>query len=313
MSTLLLPRAAVARHLDALALLMEMREAFVTHARQPPPAPTLLQVPVPGGTSARLSLPGTLPGLPACSVRLRTGGSDVVHLYDLGTGALLAVMDAGHLSAVRLGVVGALAADVLARQDARRVALLGVGPHLSLQLKSLRMVRSLQHVRVYDADLARAVEFGARMYDALQLPVRPAGSVEEAVEDADLVLCVQPAGEPWLHPGMLRAGTHVTVLDAEGRGGAGLSAPLLRQSTFFCDDRRVNAERGAPADVGLGTEAIHAELGEVLTGARPGRTDPGQITLFGSVGLPFQELVTAWFAYQGALHDDDVPRVTLGA
>ena len=310
MSTLLLPRTAVARRMDALALLTEMREAFLTDARHRPPDPAAL---TPPGL-------GRLEGLPACSMRVRgprsgagTVASDVVHLYDPASGALLAVLDAAHLSTLRLGVVGALAADALARQDASRVALLGAGPLASLQLKNLRLVRSLQHVRVYDPDMARAVAFGARMYDVLRLPVRPAGSVEEAVEDADIVVVMQSAHEPWLHPGMLRPGTHVTTLGLEAGAGAGLAAPLLRQSTFFSDDRQVAATHGALAAVGLGAEAVHAELGEVLAGARPGRTEPGQITLFGSVGVPFQELVAAWHAYQGARLDDDVRRVDFGA
>lgn len=307
MSTLLLGRSDVPRHVDALTLLAELRDAFRTEVEHRPAEPARLEASVPD--RARVTLPGSLWGLPAYSVRLRSsrpGGavdsSDVVHLYAVETGALLAVMDRGALAAMCTGLLGALAADVLARPDASRVALIGTGAAASLQLKSLRLVRSLQHVRVHDEDLARAVEFSSRMYQALNLPVRPAESVEEAVEDADIVVLARASREPYLFPGMLRGGTHVTVLGTDAQDWTGLSAGLVRQSTFVCDQRDAAVAR-------LGGEALPVELGEVLAGTRPGRSDAAQVTLFGAVGLPFQEVVMAWHVYQGARLDESVQRV----
>ncbi|WPB77949.1 ornithine cyclodeaminase family protein [Archangium violaceum] len=320
MSTLLLARSDVVRHMEALTLLSEMREAFRADAEHRTAEPQRARAPLHDKGSALVVFPGTLPGIPAYTVKVHAkfpGRSPaiqgVVQLHDLETGALLAMLDSGHLTALRTGVVGALAADVLARQDASRVALIGAGAQASMQLKSLRLVRSLNHVRVFDVDTARAVEFSTRMYHALNLPVRPAMSVEEAVEDADIVITTTPSREPFLFPGMLRGGAHVTALGADEPGKAELSAGLLRQSTFFCDHRALNVAMGAPAGVGLGEDIIHAELGEVLAGGKSGRTDAGQVTLFGSVGLPFQDLVAAWHVYQGARHDDSVRRVDFSA
>ena len=67
------------------------------------------------------------------------------------------------------------------------------------------------------------------------------------------------------------------------------------------------------ASAGLGEASIHAELGEILAGLRPGRTSPEQLTLFCTVGLPFQDLAAAWHVYQAALGDEDVRRVDFGA
>jgi alanine dehydrogenase len=320
MSTLLLSRTDVLRSMEALSLLEEMRAAFRVDAERRLAEPQLLRSSLPGQADLEVAFPGTLPGIAASSVKVQTRASGptasrqgVVHLHELETGALLAILDAGPLTALRTGVVGALAADVLARPESSRVALLGAGPLASMQLKSLRLVRSLQHVRVYDEDMARSVDFATRMYPALNLPVRPALSVEEAVEDADIVVIAMAAREPFLLPGMLRGGTHVTVLEADAPGLVALSAGLLRQSTFFCDHRALNATLGAPAGVGLGAELIQVELGEVLAGKKPGRGDAGQVTVFGSVGPPFQDLVAAWHAYQGARGDDSVRRMDFGA
>ena len=287
--------------------------------------PFLLRSAPPGQAVLELAFPGLLPGIEATSVRVRgsapvggpAGGPGarhgVVHLYARETGALLAILDAGHLTALRTGVVGALAADVLARPESSRVALLGAGPAASLQLKSLRLVRSLQHVRVYDENPARSLELAGRLYSALNLPMRPALSVEEAVEDADIVLITMAAPEPFLLPGMLRGGTHVTVGEPEAPGLATVSAGLLRQSLVVGDHRALHASLGVAASVGLGAEVLHAELGEILAGVRPGRGDAGQVTVFSSVGLPFQDLVAAWHVYLGARGDDTVPRVDFGA
>jgi len=312
MSTLLLTRTDVQRSMEALTLLEEMREAFRADAARRDAEPQSVQAAPHAAGLVRVSFPGTLPGIPAYTVKLQTVSSGgppasrgVVHLHALDTGALLAVLDAGHLLALGTGVVGALASDVLARPDASRVALIGAGPQASMQLKSLRLVRSLQHVRVYDEDAARAVEFAARMYKALNLPVRPALSVEEAVEDADLVITATSAREPLLFPGMLRGGTHVTAVGADGPGRAELSAGLLRQSSFFCDHPAWSSL--------LGETPVPTALGEVLAGTKPGRRDAAEVTVFGAVGPPWQDLIAAWHVYQGARGDDAARRVDFEA
>ena len=80
-----------------------------------------------------------------------------------------------------------------------------------------------------------------------------------------------------------------------------MSTDLLRSSLFVCDDRELAVSMGAAGGAGVGGEVIDAELGEVIAGVHPGRTEPSQITIFGSVGLAFQDLVVAWLAYQEAL------------
>jgi ornithine cyclodeaminase len=320
MRTLLLTRSDVSRNLQALTLLADMREAFRTDALARTVAPQRARAPLHAEGTALVLFPGSLPGIPAYSVKVHAkfpGQSPaiqgVMQLNDLATGALLAVMDSGHLTAVRTGVVGALAADVLARPDASRVALIGAGLQSVLQLKQLRLVRSLSHARVYDTDFARALAFATRMYNELNLPVRVAESIAEAVEDADIVVAATWSRQAFLHPGMVRPGTHITTLGADEPGKAEVSAELLRQSLFLCDHRGLAVSTGAAGAVGLGEDAIHAELGEVIAGMKPGRTSPEQVTVFGSVGLPFQDLAAAWHVYQAAQHDEAVQGVDFGA
>lgn len=313
MATLVLTHADVARHLNGLYLLADLREAFRTDALARTVGAQRARAPLPTGGTVFTSLPGSLPGVPAFSVRVgsRFPGQapserDFIQLFDLLTGELLAVMEAGHLTAMRAAAVGAVASDVLAREGAARVALIGAGPQAALHLKCLRLVRSLAHVRVFDPDTALAAHLSARMFSTLSLPTHAAGSVSEAVEDADIVITTGSAREGVLLPELVRPGTHITLgTDEPSRTQA--PAALLERAAFFCDSRALAVAAGLLPD-----DAIRAELGDVIAGTRPGRTSPEEITVFSELGMPFQDLAAAWQVYQAAREDEEVRRVDFG-
>ena len=320
MSTLLLRRTDVARYLDGLLMLGDLREAFRADALGRSVAPQRAGAPIHAAGSAMVLFPGCLPGVPAYSVKVHAkfpGQSPaiqgVVQLHDLASGELLAVMDSGHLTAVRTAATAALAADVLARPDAKRVAFIGAGAQAAIGLKTLRLVRTLERVSVYDTDMPRAFAFAQRMYQQLQLPVRQADSVAEAVADADIVVCATWSREPFLEPHMLAPGTHVTSLGADEPGKAELSRALLERARVVCDHRGLALSMGAVGNVGLGEGAIHAELGEVLAGLKPGRTRADELTVFSCVGLPFTDLAAAWSVYLAAREDPELQRLDFHA
>ena len=99
---------------------------------------------------------------------------------------------------------------------------------------------------------------------------------------------------------MVRDGVHITAVGADEPAKGEVHADLIASSLFVCDDRDLAVRGGAIGGAGLGPEAIHAELGEVIAGVKPGRTRPEQITIFGSVGLAFQDLAAAWQVYNRA-------------
>ncbi|KFE66032.1 ornithine cyclodeaminase family protein [Hyalangium minutum] len=310
MSTLVLTRSDVSRNLQALTLLEDLREAFRVDALARTVAPQRTRVPLHAEGTAMVLFPGSLPGVPAYSVTVsgRFPSSTpplqgTLQLHDLATGALLAVMDSAHLSAVRTGVVGALGTEVLSRPDASRVALLGAGSRAVLQLKSMRLVRTLSQAFVYDENFEQAAALAMRMYQELKLPVRAVDSVAEAVAEADIIVA-GAGGRATLPPELIRPGMHITALGADEQDKVELSPELLARATVVCDHR----------GLALLTEAsIRAELGEIIAGMRPGRTSPEQITLFCMVGLPFQDLAAAWHVYQGAQGDEEVRRVDFSA
>lgn len=301
--TLVLTRSEVEALLDPVALVPSMRAAFVAYATDPAMRAQRVRASLPGPGTATVLFPGTAPGIPAYSVKVhakfpaeRPAIRGVLCLHDVATGTLLAVMDSTHLTSARTGLAGALGADILARPDTTTVAVVGAGVQGEQQLRALRRLRRVERTRVYDTVAAHAASFAERLGD-----VERAATLGEAVEDAGIVLVATWAREPFLLPGMLRPGTHVTTLGPDEPGKCEVSADVLRAARFVCDDRELAVRMGAIGGAGLGADAIAAELGEVLAGTHAGRSGPEEITVYAGVGLAFQDLVAAWGVYQAAL------------
>ncbi|MBI1743920.1 ornithine cyclodeaminase family protein [Candidatus Acetothermia bacterium] len=307
MQTLLLTRSEVAQLLDPMALLPELRKAFENYSRERTGPAQKVRALLPAPGNAHILVPGLAPGIPAYSVKVnakypneRPAIRGILHLHDLQTGTLLALMDATYITAARTGLTGVLATDLLARKDARSVAIIGAGVQGEFHLRYLALLRSLQRASVYDIVPERAAAFAVRMSSELRFPVVAHESLQVAVKDADIIITATWAEKSFLIPEMAKKGTHLTTVGPDEPGKCEIDASLIKQSLFVCDDRELAVQIGAIGGAGLGPEAIHAELGEVLAGTKLGRTHPEQITIFGSVGLPFQDLVAAWQVYRAA-------------
>lgn len=307
MPTLVLTRSEVEALLDPRALVSALRAAFRAYSLDPCLRAQRVRAALSGPGTATVLFPGTVPDIPAYTVKVhakfpaeRPAIRGVLCLHDLQSGDLLAVMDSMQLTAVRTGLCGALAADVLARPAADTVAVVGAGVQGEHQLRALRMLRPIRRAWVFDTVRERAASYAERMSVALGFPVEASPSVETAVRAADVVLAATWARAPFLFPGMLGPGAHVTTLGPDEPGKCEVSAELIRQAVFVCDDRELAVSMGAIGGAGLGPEAIGAELGEVLAGVHPGRTAADAITIYGGVGLAFQDLVAAWQVYEAA-------------
>ena len=262
---------------------------------------------LPGPGTATVLFPGTAPGVPAYTVKVHAkfpaqtpAIRGVLCLHDLTSGELLAVMDSTYLTAVRTGLAGALAAHVLARPDADVVAVIGAGVQGTHQLRSLATLRSLSRVHVYDVVSARAEAFARATMDALGLPVTVAASAADAVRDAGVSLVATWSRTPFIVPGMLADGAHVTTLGADEPGKAEVDPKLIETSLFVCDDRALAIELGALHGLASGPGSVAIELGDVLAGVHPGRTSKHEITIYGGVGLAFQDTIVAWQIYRAA-------------
>jgi ornithine cyclodeaminase len=310
-SAILLGASDVRQLLDHRELLEQLRHAMIAYARaeQPPARRTHSPIPAAAPHSVMIVFPGLVPGIPAYTVKINAklpnatpSVRGLIALFDLETGALLAVMDSIAITAIRTALVGALAAQALARPKIEVVAVIGAGTQGREQLRALRLVRDFSTVRVHDTSLARAAALIADMRGELGpgVAMSVADDPRDAVRGADVVIAATWATAPFLSREMIAPGAHITAVGADEPGKAELARDLIENARFVCDDALLAVEMGALAGVGMGGDAIHASLGDVLAGTRPGRASDREITIFGSVGLPCQDLPAAWMAYQRA-------------
>jgi ornithine cyclodeaminase len=309
METLILTRSEVEQALSPAALLDALRSGFAAYSTQRSIDAIRVPVPLPQrrvGASGMLLAPGLVPGIPAYSVKVHAkfpGGDPAIQgvliLHDLEMGAPLAMLESSYLTALRTGLAGALGADVLALRDARCVAIIGAGVQGRSQLAALRMVREITSVQVFDTSLEAAQRF-ALDPTHVGLNVAVADSVEGALLGADIAITSTWAHQPFLFRRHLHPGLHITTLGPDQPGKCEVAAEALIAARVVVDDRKLALEMGAVGGAGLTAAAIHAELGEVIAGLQPGRESSEQVTVFGSVGLAFQDLAAGWLAVNAA-------------
>lgn len=294
--------------LDHRELLEQLRGAMCAHAASRVAAQRA-HSPIPSAAphSVMIVFPGLVPGIPAYTVKINAklpkstpSVRGLIALMELDTGRLLAVMDSIKITEIRTALVGALAAQALARATIDTVAVIGAGVQGRAQLRALRLVREFRAVRVFDVVPERAKALAREMRAEIPATFDVAATVEDAVANADVVITATWATSPIVTRRMIASGTHITAIGADEPGKAELDADLIRRSRFVCDDPDLAVEMGALAGVGLGRDAIHASLGDVLSGRATGRASDDDVTIFGSVGLPCQDLPAAWMAYQRA-------------
>ncbi|MGW0364896.1 ornithine cyclodeaminase family protein [Streptomyces sp. NPDC002990] len=242
------------------------------------------------------------PENPARGLELHIG---IVMVFDPETGAPLALMDAGAVTAVRTAAVSAVATDALARPDAGDLAVLGSGVQARSHLEAMAVVRELRRVRVWSRTPANAEAYRQWAAKELGIEVEVMGSPAAALDGADIVCTTTAAKEPVVEAGDLAPGAHVNAAGASFVDHRELSARAVARAAFFVDSRQsALAESGdlkAPLDAGLvGPDHILAELGEVLLGRHPGRRDEREITVFKSLGLGVQDIMSGFAIAEAA-------------
>jgi ornithine cyclodeaminase/alanine dehydrogenase-like protein (mu-crystallin family) len=225
-----------------------------------------------------------------------------VTVFDGETGMPTAILDASAITEIRTAAVTAAATRALAREDAHLLAILGGGVQAKAHLAALSSVRPWSEVRIYapTPEHARAVAgAGAGLGLPASTRVIDVPTAREAVQDADVVVTVTSSREPVLEHAWLAPGVHVNAVGASTPRARELPVETVAAAALFCDSResvrdeagefRLAIEQGA---IG-GDDHIRAELGEVLVGTAPGRTDDRELTVFRSLGIGVEDLAAA--------------------
>jgi ornithine cyclodeaminase/alanine dehydrogenase-like protein (mu-crystallin family) len=244
-----------------------------------------------------------MPGNPARGMDAHQG---LVTLFDPQTGVPTAILDASAITEVRTAAVTAVATSVLARPDARTLAILGAGPQARAHLRALAQVRPFEQVHVYAPTEAHARALAGSDGASGKLTVSVARTAQEALRDADVVVTATSSREPVLRSGWLKPGAHLNAVGASSPQAREIDTATVAASALFCDSRESLRNEAGEFRLAIaegliaGEEHVRAELGEVLAGTAPGRRDGSELTLFRSLGLAIEDLAAAQRAVAAA-------------
>ncbi len=326
-SALVLTRADIAGLMDDKAWLEASETAFAAAAAGDADVPPPMTIRAQGGTFhakgaalrfdrlyVALKLNGNFPGN-AEARRLPTIQGAVL-LCDGETGSLLAIMDSIEVTLRRTAAATALAARFLARPESRRLLVCGCGEQGTAQLAALAAVLPIDHVLAWDRDPARIQAF-VDAHNRAGPEVEPAASLADAALASDVIVTCTTANAAFLESGFVRPGTFVAAVGADSPDKSEIEPVLMRRSMVVADRLDQCAAMGdlrhAIAAGAMARADVHAELAELVTGAKKGRTGPGQVTLFDSTGIALQDVAAAAFVHRRALAAGSFRAVALGA
>lgn len=220
--------------------------------------------------------------------------NSTIVLLDQDTGRLKAVIEAGEVNAYRTAAADAVAAELLARKQARVLAVFGAGNQAGFEVAALARVRPIESVLVVAKPSPRRAAFvEAIAATGLQARAAPA---EEAVRAADIVVTATPARAPLFQADWVGPGTHVVSMGSDAPGKRELPAELLFKASLFCDLPSQSVRIGDFQHICSEIEAGRLQvtpIGDVIGQVAPGRRSDTEITVFDSSGIALQDLYVA--------------------
>jgi ornithine cyclodeaminase/alanine dehydrogenase len=216
-------------------------------------------------------------------------------------------MDGGYLTAVRTGAVSGVATKYLARKDRRqKVGIFGAGAQGRTQLWAMTVARDIARAYIYDVNDESVSRFIAEMAPRLQLDIVRAVSPEEILKETDIICTATSSPTPLFDGRKVREGTHINAVGSHTPNARELDTAIIKRSKIIADSYDACLKEAGDIIVPIREGAIdkshlRAELGEVIIGKKPARTDAREITLFKSNGLAIQDVAAARLVYEKAV------------
>ena len=324
--TLLLSRSDVEALLTPDACIAAVEDAFRQHALGTAPPPGILGFHGGEGsfhikaalltlgepyfaakTNANFPHNGPRHGLPTIQ--------GVVVLCDAEKGVPLAVMDSMALTALRTAAATAVAAKYLARDRCETLLICGCGAQAPAQLHALLRVRKPARIRAYDRDPVKARAFAAAL-ESQSIEVTPVADLAPTVADSDIVITCSTATRHFIEDAMVRPGTFIAAVGADNEDKHEIDPVLLARCKLVTDLTEQCAAIGdlhhALVAGTMSRSGVHAQLGEVIAGVKPGRAGDDEITVFDSTGTALQDVAAAIAVYRQALKRPDGRRFSFG-
>jgi alanine dehydrogenase len=232
-------------------------------------------------------------------------GVAIIVLMDLKTSMPIAIMDGTYITAYRTGAAGAVAADVLARKNSKRVGVVGTGTQGRMQIIALRELLKIEEVRAWDIVGEAAERYAKEMAESLGIEVNAFSNVEDVVRDADVVVTVTPSREALVKSDWIGEGVHINAIGADGPGKQELDPRIVASADKIVVDslvqcRRIGEIQHALAQNLITEDNVHAEIGQILIGDKCGRESDKEITMFDSTGLAAQDIAAGYVVYTEA-------------
>ena len=239
------------------------------------------------------------PGNPAIGKDAHQG---MVILFSQETGEPLALMNASEITAIRTAAVSAVATRLLAREDAGELGIIGAGVQARTHLVALACVREIKRARVACRNRDHAEQLVREMQENVSFPIEAAESNEEAVRDAEIVVTATSSQQPVIERNWISAGTHINAIGTHSPQSREIDTATMAAARVFTDRREsLLNEAGdyvlAAQEGAVTPESVVAELGELVIGTKQGRTSSSEITLFKSLGLAIEDVVSAEYLF----------------
>lgn len=221
----------------------------------------------------------------------------VIVAFDAATGTPVALLDGEAITAARTAAGSALATDLLARKDAKTLVIVGTGVQARAHLRAVSRVRDFSVIGVAGRDVEKAKAVASAHHEATGRTVRVFATLEQGVREADVVCACTHTAEPVIRRAWVRDGAHVTSVGYntagrevdEGTVADALVVVESRTAALAAPPSGSNDLNWPIRDGRITKEHVHAELGEIVSGARPGRANDRQITLYKSVGVAVED------------------------
>ncbi len=296
-----------------------LEKAFTDLSNGKAVMPQRIPITTPDHNGLALFMPAYLKGIGALGAKVVTVYKDNLPKYNLPTilgtiilldektGAPIALMDGGYLTAMRTGGVAGLATKFLARKNAKVHTLFGTGGMARTHAWAVDCTRKIEKLILFSLDpKEKQNAFKKSLQEIISCEIVLAENADDAVSQADIVTLITSAKDPIIDGDWIKPGTHINGVGSHAPAMRELDSKTVVKSKVVCDlIDACKAEAGdfiIPAAAGeWGWEKVHSSLGDVITNKKAGRESDNEITLFKSVGLAIQDLSTAFHVYQKAV------------
>ncbi len=298
-------------------LISVLERAHIQYSTGKAVMPVRLVVPLPQIEGRITSMPGFLTEDKALGMKVVTFFPNnpkqnlpqilaTVMLFSADTGKMIAAMDGNYITAIRTACVSAMATKTLANPQGPVLGVLGAGVQARAHIRALTQIRKISEIKVYDIFEASARQLQESLEKDIGISIHIVRSAREAVLGADLLVTVTTAKEPIVKAEWLKPGMHINAVGSHRPDLREIDGATLAAAKIVVDSREaIMAECGdillAIQEKAITANSVHAEIGEVLAGKKPGRTRADEITLYKAVGIAIQDVATAHLVYRKAL------------